>query len=102
MTLLRGILILLGAGFLGACVWAYLSGDFAAEFAAITGLPWGKISLADLYLGFLVIAVVIFFLEPLWISLPVIIVMMLLGNWVSAFWLAARLPKLVRKLRGVA
>ncbi len=34
--------------------WASWRGDFGAEFAAITAMPWGQVTLADLYLGFFI------------------------------------------------
>lgn len=100
MTILRGLILLLGIAFIAACVWAGTSGNLMAEFGEISALPWGKVSLADLYLGFFLIAVIIFIFEPLRISLPVVALLFVFGNWVAAFWLAARLPKLIRKLRG--
>jgi hypothetical protein len=102
MTILRGFILFLGIAFIAACVWAGATGNFLGEFSVISGLPWGKISLADLYLGFLLIAIIILAFEPLWIGLPVVLLLFVFGNWVAAFWLAARLPKLIRKMRGIA
>lgn len=102
MTFLRFVLAALAIAFIGLCVWAGTNGDFLGEFASISAQAWGKVSLADLYLGFLVIGVIILAFEPFWIGLPVVILLFIFGNWVCAFWLALRLPKIIRKLRGVA
>lgn len=102
MTLLRGILLALGIAFIAACVWAGISGSLMEEASKVWSLPWGKIMVADLYLGFFLFAIIILAFEPPWISLPVVILLFVLGNWVSAFWLAARLPKIIRKMRSVA
>jgi hypothetical protein len=102
MTFLRGILLGLGIAFIAACVFAAVTGDFVTEFDKITHLVWGKISLIDLYLGFIVIGIIILAFEPFYIGLPVVIVLFIFGNWVTLFWLAARFPKVVRKMRGTA
>lgn len=33
-------------------VWAMVTGDFRGEGAAIWSMPWGRVTLLDLYLGF--------------------------------------------------
>ncbi|MFC6198089.1 hypothetical protein [Ponticaulis profundi] len=102
MTFLRGLLLALGIAFIASCVWAAATGHFSDEFKAVLDMAWGKISLADLVLGFIVISVIILAFEPVWIGLPIVILLFIFGNWVSAFWLALRLPKIIRKMRGVA
>lgn len=99
MTILRISVFLAGIAFLGLCIQAGLAGDFKGEFSQISGLPWGKVSLADLYLGFLAFAVVIVLTEKLSISIPMILALLVLGNVVAAFWLAWRLPRIAQKLR---
>ena len=99
MTILRISVFLAGIAFLGFCIQAGLAGDFMGEFSQIIGLPWGKVSLADLYLGFLMLAVFIAMTEKLSISIPVILALVVLGNVVAAFWLVWRLPRIAPKLR---
>ena len=99
MTILRAALFLCGLAFIGACIWAGINGHFLQEFQTISAFAWGKISLIDLYLGFLVLAVIVLIFEPLRIALPVILLLFVFGNWVAAFWLALRLPTLVKRLR---
>lgn len=99
MIILRVLLVVLGLVLIGACIWAFQAGHFLNEFGEISAMPWGKVSLIDLYLGFFVFAVLFFVIEPIWLAIVLTLLMMTLGNWVPAFWLALRLPKLFRKLR---
>jgi hypothetical protein len=109
MTLLRAILAALGLGLLGLIVWAAtqsgsyaqggLHGNLFEQGGAIMALPWGTVAMADLYLGFLLIAVVIFLAERSWViallwcaPLPV------LGNVWAVVWLIVRLPYLAKQL----
>lgn len=63
--------------------------DILQSFAAISADPWGLVTLVDLYLGFLLISVVIWHLEArAAIALCWIIPLFVLGNLVSALWLA--------------
>lgn len=100
MSVWRGIIALLAALFIVLILWAFQVASFSESFAAITADPWGIVSLADLYLGFILFGTVIFLVEEdrkralAWIA-P----MLVLGNWVPALWLFARLPTLVEKLR---
>lgn len=46
-------LSILGALVMSAIIaYAFIAGDFAAEGAILTSLPWGIVSLVDLYVGF--------------------------------------------------
>ena len=102
MTILRGLILALGIAFIAFCVWAAVSGNFLKEFSDVLAMPWGKVSMADLVLGFILISIIILAFEPIWIGLPVVILLFFFGNWITAFWLAARLPKIIRKMRSVA
>lgn len=90
-----------------AIVQGFVAGDFSAEGSILLNLAWGRVTLIDLYLGFLLFAGWMAFREPtkgraaLWIVL-----LMLLGNltafayvWLAlnrsngdwrSFWLGAR------------
>lgn len=47
------ILTILGVLAMTAVIgYAFIAGDFAAEGAILTSLPWGIVSLVDLYVGF--------------------------------------------------
>lgn len=98
---LRVIVAVLGAAFAALILWASLVADFWASFDAIAADPWGIVTLADLYLGFFLIAIVIACFEGggiravLWIApLP------FLGNVWAVVWFVVRLPRLRRRLMG--
>ena len=60
--------------------WAFAVGDFAAEGAKLVAMPWGIVSLVDLYTGFTLFSVWIIYREK---SLPItalwIVAVMTLG-----------------------
>lgn len=104
MNVLRAAIGILGLALLGLLLWAGLAlhdlhGSFMDQFAVVTTLPWGVVSLVDLYLGFLLFAVLVFLTERSWIvaafwAAPVF----LLGNVWSALWFVIRLPHLAKQL----
>lgn len=68
---LAKILTLLGAAAMtGIILYAFIAGDFAAEGAILTSMPWGIVSLVDLYVGFSLFSVWVLYREN---SLPVAI-----------------------------
>ena len=90
---------LLGAAFGGVVVYASLRGDFGAEFGAITMLPWGQVTLADLYLGFFFTALAVFAVERSWKArlfwaLPTFV----LGNVWPAIWIVVRWRVILARL----
>jgi hypothetical protein len=98
MALSRILLLLLCLAFAALIVWAAMTGDFRAEGAWLMSHAWGIVSLADLYIGFLISSVIIAFFEKpknaaLWI-LPI----PFLGNVWTLVWLALRLPALRARL----
>jgi hypothetical protein len=98
MALSRFLLLLLSLVFAALIVWAAAEGDFRAEGAWLMSHAWGLVSLADLYIGFLVSSIIIACVEKpkraaLWIlPLP------FLGNVWTLVWLALRLPALRARL----
>lgn len=104
MSALRVVIGMAGLALLGLVVWAFLAytelhGDFLQQFGVVMSLPWGLVSLVDLYVGFLIFAAIVFVTERSWWSailwaLPVFV----LGNIWSALWLALRLPYLIERL----
>lgn len=71
----------------GILVYAFLVGDFAAEGSQLTSMPWGIVSLVDLYVGFALFAGWIIYREksPLraavWVSL-----LMVLGFFIGSLY----------------
>ncbi|MEN0002458.1 MAG: hypothetical protein AAF940_16405 [Pseudomonadota bacterium] len=98
MAILRFILAILGIAFAALIVWAVMVGDFWAEGGWLTSNPWGIVSLADLYLGFLLAAVIIAFAERTWAALFWIAPIPFLGNVWVVIWFVLRLPMLRQRL----
>lgn len=104
MNVLRAVIGILGLALLGLITWAIfakadLHGSFLEQGAVLTTLPWGVVTLADLYLGFFLFAVIVFLTEKSWLlaavwALPIFV----LGNVWAALWLVIRLPKIARLL----
>ena len=104
MNVLRAAIGIFGLALLGLLIWAALSmqdlhGSFADQLAVMTTLPWGVVSLVDLYIGFLLFAVLVFLTERSWLvaalwAVPVFLV----GNIWAALWLVIRLPHLAKQL----
>ncbi|OCW56378.1 hypothetical protein [Hoeflea olei] len=94
--------ILIAAGALGLAaliVVAISAGSFSEAGSWLMSDPWGRVTLADLYLGFVLAAAVIWLCEPrplvavLWI-LPIPV----LGNVWAAVWFILRLPHLRERI----
>lgn len=99
MIALRAFYAALALAFLAMIVWAFGTASFWSSFAAITGDPWGLVTLADLYVGFFVATALIVMVEgpkPWVIALAISI--FVLGNVVTALWFAWRLPEMARRL----
>jgi hypothetical protein len=96
MNALRLLLVVLALAFAALIVWAVQTANFWASFAMISADPWGIVSLADLYLGFIIAGVVMALTERSWKVAPWIIAIFFLGNVVTALWLAWKLPRFIR------
>jgi hypothetical protein len=104
MNVLRAAIGILGLALLGLVLWAVfamrdLHGTFFDQLAVVTTLPWGIAMLADLYVGFVLFASLVFLTERSWLvaalwAAPVFI----LGNIWAALWFVIRLPHLARQL----
>ena len=103
MTAIRIAYLLAGLGFAATIIWAFGAGDFGASFSAILVDPWGIVALADLYLGFVLFAFIIagFEASPLRAT-AWIVALVILGNTISAIWLAWNAPQIWRRLRPAA
>lgn len=104
MNVLRAVIGILGLALLGLVVWAAvamqdLHGMFLHQLSVLTTLPWGIATLADLYIGFVFFAVIVFLTERSWMvaalwALPIFVI----GNIWSAVWLVIRLPHIAKQL----
>ena len=85
-----------------AIVWAGMTAGQSLSEAVgwLVSEPWGVVSLIDLYLGFVLIAILIWVFEPnKLIALAFILPLPILGNVWSAVWLAWRLGALITRRR---
>ncbi len=99
MTLVRILSALGGLALLVLIVWASATAgqSLTEAIAWLVSEPWGVVSLFDLYLGFFLIAVLIWVLEPnKAIALAFILPLPVLGNVWAAVWVAWRITKVVR------
>lgn len=97
MHALRFVFIALAVALTAFIVWAALNASFGESFAMIAAMPWGLVSLLDLYIGFACFAVVIGYVErnvPL--TITIVALLFVLGNVVAAGWLAWRGIPLLR------
>lgn len=104
MNVVRAVVGILGLALLGLVIWAAvampaLHGSFFDQLGVLATLPWGIATLADLYVGFLLFAVLVFLTERSWIvaalwAVPVFFI----GNIWAALWFAIRLPHLAKQL----
>lgn len=70
MDLAKTLTLLGAAAMTGIILYAFIAGDFAAEGAILTSMPWGIVSLVDLYVGFTLFSAWVIYREN---SLPVVI-----------------------------
>ena len=71
----------------GILIYAFTQGDFGAEGSILTGMPWGIVSLVDLYVGFALFSAWIVFREKAVLpSVVWVILMMVLGFWTGALY----------------
>lgn len=70
-------------------VWAGIQQPIGENFATITDLPWGVVSLVDLYLGLAIIGVWVVYRESTLVGrLSWIIALVVLGNLAAGAYLA--------------
>ncbi len=71
----------------GALIYGFTKGDFSAEGARLMDMPWGIVSLVDLYVGFTLFSCWIVFREKALLpSVIWVILMMTLGFWAGALY----------------
>ncbi len=104
MNVLRAAIGICGLALLGLVLWAGfalrdLHGGFLDQLGVVTILPWGIAALADLYVGLVLFATLVFLTERSWLvaalwAVPVFV----LGNIWAALWFVIRLPQLAKQL----
>ncbi|UCF61031.1 MAG: DUF1475 family protein [Anaerolineaceae bacterium] len=90
-TIYRGVTALALIGFLimfFSISTAFIVGDFSAEGSVILSLAWGKVSLIDVYIGFLIFSGWIIYRErSIGRSLIWVIFMMIFGNMTACLYI---------------
>ena len=72
----------------GILVYAFSSGDFFVEGSKLLAMPWGIVSLVDLYVGFTIFSCWIVFREKAFLpSFIWIVLMMTMGFWAGALYM---------------
>lgn len=68
-------------------IYGFTAGNFNAEGGQLMGMPWGIVSLVDLYVGFSLFSCWIVFRERAWLpSIIWVVLMMVLGFWAGALY----------------
>ncbi len=71
----------------GILIYGFTVGNFSTEGAKLLAMPWGIVSLVDLYVGFTLFSCWIVFREKAWLpSVVWVILMMVLGFWTGALY----------------
>jgi hypothetical protein len=71
----------------GILIYAFTSGDFFAEGSRLLAMPWGIVSLVDLYVGFTLFSCWIIFREKALLpSIIWVILMMGMGFWAGSLY----------------
>lgn len=71
----------------GILVYAFMVGDFAAEGRQLASMPWGIVSLVDLYVGFTLFAGWIVYREKSRLRAAVwVVLLMVLGFFIGSLY----------------
>ena len=71
----------------GILIFGFTVGNFSAEGANLLSMPWGIVSLVDLYVGFTLFSCWIVYREKAVLpSILWVVLMMVLGFWIGALY----------------
>jgi hypothetical protein len=71
----------------GVLIFGFAFGNFSAEGSKLMSMPWGIVSLVDLYVGFILFSCWIVFREQAWLPATIwVVLMMVLGFWTGALY----------------
>lgn len=94
MKIARIIALISLLGMTGSLVYGFANGNFLAEGSKLMAMPWGIISLVDLYVGFSLFSCWIVFREKTVTSAIIwVVLMMVLGFWTGALYTYLALQK---------
>jgi hypothetical protein len=78
----------------GVIGWAFISGDFASEGSKLLAMPWGIVSMVDLYVGFILFSMWIIYREKAVLpSLIWVLFMLTLGFFTGSLYVFVALQK---------
>lgn len=87
MKLAKAIALLGLLAMTGILVYGFTVGDFSAEGTRLLAMPWGIVSLVDLYVGFTLFSAWIVYREKaVLLAVLWVVLMMVLGFWTGAFY----------------
>ena len=91
----RLIVLLLSVVMLGIVGYGFASGHLDAFLADLFSEAWNQVTLADLYISFWLMSVVMFVFSPRkWTAVPWILAINIIGSPVFGLWLLLNLPRL--------
>jgi len=94
MKLAKGIALLGALAMGGILVYAFATGDFAQEGGVLLSMPWGIVSLVDLYVGFILFSGWIVYREQSFLhSLVWVLLVMVLGFFTASVYTFVALQK---------
>jgi len=71
----------------GILIYGFTAGNFTQEGSKLLAMPWGIVSLVDLYVGFALFSIWIVYREKAFLpSILWVILMMVLGFWAGALY----------------
>ncbi len=71
----------------GFLIYGFTAGDFVGEGKQLLSMPWGIVSLVDLYVGFILFSTWIVYRErSLWRSVIWVVLIMVLGFWSASLY----------------
>jgi hypothetical protein len=75
-------------------IYGFTVGDFTGEGSQLITMPWGIVSLVDLYVGFILFSAWIVYREKSWLKTVIwVILMMILGFWAGSLYALLALVK---------
>lgn len=92
---LAKVISLLGLlAMIAVLIYGFTVGDFGTEGARLLAMPWGIVSLVDLYVGFILFSCWIVYREQALLpSIFWVVLMMVLGFWTGALYTFLALQK---------
>ena len=87
MKIAKGIALLGLLAMTGVLIYGFTAGSFAEEGKQLLSMPWGIVSLVDLYVGFVLFSGWIVYREKSAVrSVVWVVLMMVLGFWTASLY----------------